>query len=33
MHGGDVRVIDSSRIRADGGITINGLVRWTISHG
>ena len=33
MHGGDVRSLDATRIRADGGITINGLVRWTISHG
>jgi UDP-N-acetylmuramate dehydrogenase len=33
MHGGDVARIDSGRIRADGGVTINGLVRWTISHG
>ena len=33
MHGGEVARIDSRRIRADGGVTINGLVRWTISHG
>jgi UDP-N-acetylmuramate dehydrogenase len=33
IHGGDVRQIDIERIRADGGVTINGLVRWTISHG
>jgi UDP-N-acetylmuramate dehydrogenase len=33
IHGGDVTRIDGSRIRADGGVTINGLVRWTISHG
>jgi UDP-N-acetylmuramate dehydrogenase len=33
MHGGEVARIDSGRIRADGGVTINGLVRWTISHG
>ena len=33
MHGGDVVGIDGRRIRADGGVTINGLVRWTISHG
>ena len=33
IHGGEVRSIDDSRIRADGGVTINGLVRWTISHG
>ncbi len=33
MHGGEVAQLDSSHIRADGGVTINGLVRWTISHG
>jgi UDP-N-acetylmuramate dehydrogenase len=33
VHGGDVVHVDSTRIRADGGVTINGLVRWTISHG
>ena len=33
MHGGEVARLDSSHIRADGGVTINGLVRWTISHG
>jgi UDP-N-acetylmuramate dehydrogenase len=33
VHGGDVARIDAGRIRADGGVTINGLVRWTISHG
>jgi UDP-N-acetylmuramate dehydrogenase len=33
IHGGDVRRVDSDHIRADGGVTINGLVRWTISHG
>ena len=33
VHGGDVTRIDPDRIRADGGVTINGLVRWTISHG
>jgi len=33
LHGGDVARIDAGRIRADGGITINGLVRWTIGHG
>ena len=33
LHGGDVARVDASRIRADGGVTINGLVRWTISHG
>ena len=33
VHGGEVARLDSGRIRADGGVTINGLVRWTISHG
>ena len=33
MHGGDVTSIGADRIRADGGVTINGLVRWTINHG
>ena len=33
VHGGDVRSLDATRIRAEGGVTINGLVRWTISHG
>ncbi len=33
MHGGEVARLDSRHIRADGGVTINGLVRWTISHG
>jgi UDP-N-acetylmuramate dehydrogenase len=33
IHGGEVVHVDAAHIRADGGITINGLVRWTISHG
>jgi len=33
VHGGEVVHVDRTRIRADGGVTINGLVRWTISHG
>ncbi len=33
VHGGEVARIDAATIRADGGVTINGLVRWTISHG
>jgi UDP-N-acetylmuramate dehydrogenase len=33
VHGGDVRQIDASVIRADAGITINGLVRWTVNRG
>ena len=33
IHGGDVVQVDDERIRADAGVTINGLVRWTITHG
>jgi UDP-N-acetylmuramate dehydrogenase len=33
LHGGQVRQLDPDRIRADAGVTINGLVRWTVSHG
>jgi UDP-N-acetylmuramate dehydrogenase len=33
VHGGDVRAAGDGRIRADGGLTINGLVRWTINRG
>jgi UDP-N-acetylmuramate dehydrogenase len=33
LHGGQVRQTDANRIRADAGVTINGLVRWTINHG
>jgi UDP-N-acetylmuramate dehydrogenase len=33
VHGGDVTRLDDAHIRAEGGVTINGLVRWTISHG
>ena len=33
LHGGDVRQVSERVIRADGGVTINGLVRWTITHG
>jgi UDP-N-acetylmuramate dehydrogenase len=33
VHGGDVRQIDLSTIRADAGVTINGLVRWTVNRG
>jgi UDP-N-acetylmuramate dehydrogenase len=31
-RGGEVRRLHEARIRADAGVTINGLVRWTISH-
>lgn len=33
VHGGDARRLGPDRIRADAGITINGLVRWTIMRG
>ncbi len=33
VHGGEVRQIAPSIIRADAGVTINGLVRWTVNHG
>jgi UDP-N-acetylmuramate dehydrogenase len=33
IHGGEVRVVDDSIVRADAGVTINGLVRWTVGRG
>jgi UDP-N-acetylmuramate dehydrogenase len=33
IHGGDVRRLNDHRVEADAGLTINGLVRWTIGHG
>src|SRR5262249_47478536 len=33
FRGGEVTRVDDRRIRADSGVTINGLVRWTITHG
>jgi UDP-N-acetylmuramate dehydrogenase len=33
VRGGDVQALDASVIRADAGITINGLVRWTVNRG
>ena len=33
VHGGDVVVRGESTLRADAGVTINGLVRWTINRG
>ena len=33
IHGGDVAQAGPSTIRADAGVTINGLVRWTINRG
>jgi len=32
VHGGEVTLLDDSTLRADAGVTINGLVRWTVSH-
>jgi UDP-N-acetylmuramate dehydrogenase len=33
MKSGAVHAIDGSRVRAGAGVTINGLVRWTIGRG
>jgi UDP-N-acetylmuramate dehydrogenase len=33
IHGGQISQIDATRVCADAGVTINGLVRWTIIHG
>jgi UDP-N-acetylmuramate dehydrogenase len=33
VHGGEVTPLDPRHVRADGGVTINGLVRWTIYRG
>jgi UDP-N-acetylmuramate dehydrogenase len=33
IHGGDARQLDEGRVEADAGLTINGLVRWTIGRG
>jgi UDP-N-acetylmuramate dehydrogenase len=33
LHGGEITRIAPDRIRADAGVTINGLVRWTVSSG
>jgi UDP-N-acetylmuramate dehydrogenase len=33
LHGGQARQIAVDRVRAEAGLTINGLVRWTIGHG
>lgn len=32
-RGGVVRLLDRGHLRADAPVTINGLVRWTITHG
>jgi UDP-N-acetylmuramate dehydrogenase len=33
VHGGDARPAGEHTVRADAGLTINGLVRWTINRG
>ncbi len=33
IHGGEVSPADNGNVRADAGVTINGLVRWTINRG
>jgi UDP-N-acetylmuramate dehydrogenase len=33
VHGGEVTRVAEDRVRADAGLTINGLVRWTINRG
>jgi UDP-N-acetylmuramate dehydrogenase len=33
IHGGEVSFVAPSAVRADAGVTINGLVRWTIGRG
>jgi UDP-N-acetylmuramate dehydrogenase len=33
VHGGNVSAPDPRHVRADAGVTINGLVRWTIGRG
>jgi UDP-N-acetylmuramate dehydrogenase len=33
LHGGEVVQRGTDHVRADAGVTINGLVRWTVGHG
>ena len=33
VHGGEVVRLNDTRVRADAGVTINGLVRWTLTQG
>jgi UDP-N-acetylmuramate dehydrogenase len=33
VHGGEVRELSPTLVRADAGVTINGLVRWTVNRG
>ncbi len=32
-RGGDIARLDDRHVRADAAVTVNGLVRWTITHG
>src|SRR4029077_831992 len=32
-RGGEIASVDDGHVRADAATTINGLVRWTITHG
>ncbi|MGH9374502.1 MAG: FAD-binding protein, partial [Vicinamibacterales bacterium] len=32
LRGGGINRVSDGRIRADAGVTINGLVRWTLTH-
>ena len=33
IHGGEVAQVNHTTVRADAGVTINGLVRWTVARG
>ena len=33
FHGGEIRREGPDRVRADAGVTVNGLVRWCVTHG
>jgi len=33
IHGGETALVNGGLVRADAGVTINGLVRWTIARG
>jgi UDP-N-acetylmuramate dehydrogenase len=33
IHGGETEQLDASTVRAGAGVTINGLVRWTVNRG
>jgi UDP-N-acetylmuramate dehydrogenase len=33
VHGGEIRMVGEHLVRADAGVTVNGLVRWAISRG